>query len=295
MNAEIDAFLTFLETERGFALNTISAYRRDLEMLREFLWKKGRRDWAAVGPSEISAFLREENRRAVKVSTLSRRLSAVRSFFGFLLMENRVPANPARKVPLPKLGTRLPRVLDEGEIERILAPPPPGAGLLALRDHAILETFYATGLRASEIVGLRTESLNPQVGYLLCRGKGRKERVVPLGRCALQAVERYRAALGKKCGDATPAVLFLTRSNRPLRRETVWRIVKKAAAAAGIEKEVSPHVFRHSFATHLIRHGADLRSVQEMLGHENIATTQIYTHVGADLLRKVHRKYHPRA
>jgi len=165
---------------------------------------------------------------------------------------------------------------------------------LAWRNYAILETFYATGLRVSELTSLRLDDLNAEYAYLRCRGKGGKERVVPMGKPALKAIAAYRRRGEALWGCPPPEPIFVTKSRKPLRRETVWRIVKKAAAEAGVDSSLSPHVFRHSFATHLIAHGADLRSVQELLGHENIATTQIYTHVGSDFLRKVHGKYHPR-
>ncbi len=295
MKEEISAFLSFLRAERGLSDNTVLSYGRDLRYFDQYLEKNGINGFKAAGRKEISDFLRLQAAGGAKVSSLSRRLSAIRCFFSFLSSENLVEDNPAKKVPLPKLGTRLPRAIAESDVGRMLAEPAEDAPVTAWRDYAMIETFYASGLRASELIALDVDDLNLEVGFLRCRGKGGKERVVPIGRRACAAICKYRRKLLEERGGNPPSRLFAGREAKPLRRETAWRIVKKAAARAGIRTNVYPHSFRHSFATHLLAHGADLRSVQEMLGHENIATTQIYTHVGAEFLRDVHRKFHPRA
>ncbi len=295
MEKETQAFLSHLESERGLSRNTVLAYGRDLKAFAEFLGGRGIAGFGSAGARDIADFLKAGASSGCKASSLSRRLSALRCLYGFLTGEGLARENPARRVPLPKLGTRLPRTLGEKEIRAILARPADDAPAADWRDYAVLETFYATGLRVSELAGLRVSDVNWEVRFLRCRGKGSKERVVPLGVHAIDAIRAYRSRIEPAGGGPGPEALFVSRSGRRLARESVWRIVKKAAARAGAGTRVFPHAFRHSFASHLIAHGADLRSVQEMLGHENITTTQIYTHVGSDFLREVHRKFHPRA
>jgi len=273
----------------------MAAYRRDLAKFAAFLAGEDATRPERIRPRHVTSFLREEVERGRSGASTARYLSAVRSFLKFLVDEGRIPSSAAETVESPALWRRLPVVLSSGEVERLLTSPP-GDTPLGLRDRALLEVLYATGARASEAVGLSPEGVDLQTGYARVFGKGRKERIVPLGRAAIAAVRAYlengrpRLVIAQDCGR-----LFVTRTGRPLGRERVWRIVRDCARAAGIAKAVHPHTLRHSFATHLLQGGADLRAIQEMLGHANVKTTELYTHLDASRLRSVHSKFHPRA
>jgi integrase/recombinase XerD len=289
----IDAFLDYLTVECGLSVNTLQAYQRDLERFSAFLGADP--DWEAVGPDDVVNFMVDEKKRGQAMPSVSRALVAVRMFFRFLSGEGIIKRDPTEHLESPRLWQTLPEVLNRRAVDRLLVSPNARDDRWPLRDKAILEMLYATGARASEVADMTLQSVNREVGYVLAIGKGRKERIVPIGRRALEALEAYldreRPDLDRRQGPH----LFLTHSGRRMGRETLWRLVKKYAGRAGISPRVSPHTLRHSFATHLLEGGADLRSVQEMLGHVDIGTTQIYTHVDQNRLKAIHRKYHPRA
>jgi integrase/recombinase XerD len=292
LDSWVDQFLLNLRIERGLADNTISAYGRDLAVFLDFL-EKHFLSLDTVGPENIETYL-GELRKTLTARSTSRALSSIRMFFRFLTAEGLRESNPARLIESPRLDRRLPGVLSASEVERLLSVPSgdrPGT----LRDRAMLELLYATGLRVSELVGLRIRNINLEAGFVRTMGKGSKERVVPIGQKAMEAVREYldrgRPALARSW---TGSAVFLNLRGRAMSRQGFWKLIRIYALKAGITKTLSPHSLRHSFASHLLEGGADLRSVQFMLGHADIATTQIYTHVTRSRLKEVHEKYHPR-
>ena len=289
---ELQAFLASLRLERGLADNTVAAYRRDIEQLLSFLAKRELQP-VSVQTEDVRLFL---SLQTWSPATRARKTAAIRSFFQFLVLTGRMTRDPGARLGSPRASLRLPRALSVGDIERMLLLPP--ATPLGLRDRALLETLYGAGLRASEAVGLRPEEVDLEVGFVRTMGKGGKERVVPLGRKAVQAVETYlargRGNLGRP-GEIKAPFLFLNHRGRQLTGQAVHLIVKRYAHEAGMGDWVSAHTLRHSFATHLLEGGADLRAVQEMLGHADLSTTQIYTHVSTAHLRRVYDDAHPRA
>jgi integrase/recombinase XerD len=287
--AALQAFLDSLAVERGLSPNTIAAYERDLREHLAFLAARGVRDLGGVEESHLIVYLGRLRRSGSAPATIMRKLSAVRGLYRHLAREEQIPADPTANLPAAQLRRRLPNVLSVEEVAKLIAQPDTKTER-GLRDHAMLELVYASGLRVSELVGLMRGDLNLDLGLVRCVGKGSKERVVPVGRPAIKAVKAYLASRR----DAAPA-LFLGNKGRPLTRVAFWRIVGRHARQAGIRGPISPHTFRHSFATHMLDGGADLRAIQELLGHASIATTQIYTHVSTDRLREVYRAYHPRA
>ena len=293
----LDQFMDYLTLERGLSVHTRLGYGHDLSEFLAFLARKGRAGIQETQRRDIVDFLLAGKQQGLAPASLARRLVAIKVFFRHLAQEGLLAANVADAMDSPRLWKVLPPTLSHEEVDRLLAAPDP-AKPGGLRDRAILETFYATGLRVSELAGLTLETLHLDAEYVRCVGKGDKERVVPIGRRAIAAVqawlERGRPAYAAKSGGASRAV-FLSRLGRPLSRITIWRQVRAYARQAGIRKEISPHVLRHSFASHLLANGASLRVIQEMLGHADIATTQIYTHVDQGRLQAVHRQYHPRA
>jgi integrase/recombinase XerD len=291
----IDAFLDYLTIECGLSVNTIQAYQRDLERFAAFARASRPEDWDALRADQVLDFLVAEKKRGCAVATISRALVALRMFFRYMTGEGLLAHNPTEHVEGPRLWQNLPEVLGRAAVERLLAAPDPSLDRWPRRDRAVLELLYATGARASEVADLRTDSVNADVGYARCIGKGRKERIVPVGRPALEALAAYLKDERPLLDRRGEAYLFLTHSGRRLGRESIWRLVKKYALRAGVSPRVSPHTLRHSFATHLLEGGADLRVVQEMLGHVDISTTQIYTHVDQGRLKAIHKKYHPRA
>ncbi|MFP4057119.1 MAG: site-specific tyrosine recombinase XerD [Candidatus Brocadiia bacterium] len=293
MDALIQAFLDYLALECGVAENTLKAYRGDLAKLADHLRRRKSRPHD-VTTTALLAFIVELKDRGYSVATVARTLAAVRMFYRFLVLEGIVERNVTTALDSPKLWRRLPATLGPQEVEALLAQPK-ADGPLGLRDRAVLEVLYATGARAGEVVSLDVDSIHYDYGYLRCMGKGSKERVVPVAERALAAVRRYALeARPRLLKGRAAAALFVSRTGARLDRRTVWRLVKKYARQAGIAKNVSPHTLRHSFATHLLAGGADLRAVQEMLGHASIATTQLYTHVDAERLKDIHRRFHPR-
>jgi integrase/recombinase XerD len=288
----LDQFMGHLKVERGLARNTIESYNRDLIGFFEFL-KKGRVSATNVKQEDLVSFITEK-RAQLSARSLARCLVSLRMFYRFLVSEGKIAVNPARLLGIPKLYQHLPDVLTRDEVDLFLAQPDQSTEM-GLRDKAMLEVLYATGLRASEAIGLRTANINMEGGYLRTIGKGSKERIVPMGSNAIDALKLYiadgRGSLLKK--GASP-YLFLNGRGGRLTRQGLWKILKGYALKAGITKRITPHTLRHSFATHLLEGGADLRSVQVMLGHSDISTTQIYTHVARERLKEVHEKYHPR-
>lgn len=281
----IDDFISWLRVEKAYSPNTLASYRRDLQKFSEY-------DLTA---EDISSFIRHLNRMGMASSSVSRHLASIKSFCHFLLNEGVIDNDPSTEISFPKTSKKLPKALTPGDTA-LLVEAPVKRDKLSLRDRAILEVLYGTGIRASELIGLKLDDVNMDSGFIRCMGKGSKERIVPAGRPALDAIRLYlnlsrKRLLKKKASD----VLFLDRKGLALTRQGLWFIVKKYVRKTGVRGSSSPHTFRHSFATHLLEKGADLRSVQEMLGHANIATTQIYTNVSRDRLKKVYKDAHPRA
>ncbi|MFQ5653171.1 MAG: site-specific tyrosine recombinase XerD [Planctomycetota bacterium] len=287
-------YMDYLSIECGLARNTVDAYRRDLGLFRGFLESAGIDLLTKATQRTLLSFLQYCRGQRHSVTTMRRRLSSVRGLYRFLVMEGRMNRNPASNLPLPKDWKRLPRILAPHEIDRLIGTPLKEPGRFPLRDHAILELLYSCGLRVSEVCSLRSADLHGEEGFLRCVGKGGKERLVPLGERAAHAICRYRGEERAASRGAEREILFLSRSGRPLRREAVWHLIKRHAAVAGITTRITPHTLRHSFATHLLSGGAGLREVQDLLGHADIRTTEIYTHVDRKRLKEVHAKHHPR-
>ena len=294
MQALIDSFIDYLIIECGVALNTQRAYRSDLAKFAKYLEVRGHTHPRGITTSIILGFLVQLKDRGYSVATISRMLAALRMFYRFLAVEGIIERNVTTALDSPRLWRRLPSVLSPAEVGQLLAAPQTDT-LFGLRDKALIELLYATGLRASEIASLDVDSIHFDYGYLRCMGKGSKERLVPVGRTALDVARRYLYEARPRIlrGRISPALFVSSRGQR-LSRIHVWRLVKKYARLAGIRKNLYPHALRHSFATHLLAGGADLRTDQEMLGHASIITTQIYTHVDKDRLKEVHRRFHPR-
>src|SRR5688572_10557430 len=293
-NALLKQYLVHLASERGLATNTLLGYRRDLESLEDVLNARGL-TFTSASPDDYVAYLHGQRRINKSTRTVARRIAAIRVFLRFLSGEGHDVAKILQQIERPKPERSLPKVLGRAQVDALIAAPNPKSPLFA-RDVAILELLYACGLRASELCDLKVRDVNFQVGAVRVMGKGRKERIVPLGRAAAEAITRYlndcRGNLARVAGDER---LFLSRSGKPMERIGLWMLVEKYGRRSGILKDVSPHTLRHCFASHLLGGGADLRVVQELLGHSDIQTTQIYTHVDQTRLRSIHRKFHPRA
>lgn len=290
----IDSFLNMLTVEKGLARNTLEAYSRDLNRLANFLKARGIRSWEESQSVHLRSYLSWLRGRGLGARSIARNVVALRQLYRFLIKEEMIRENPVPSFILPGGSRKLPHTLGRQEVQSLLTQPDPSKPL-GLRDQAMLELLYATGVRVSELVLLQTHQINLQGDYVTVRGKGSKVRMVPFGKWAREGVLKYLKEVRPKLlmGRTSP-FLFLTRSGKELTRQGFWKLVRRYALAAGIEKRVTPHTLRHSFATHLLEGGADLRSVQSMLGHSDISTTQIYTHVEAKRLKEVHRKYHPR-
>jgi integrase/recombinase XerD len=293
-DALLDSFLLHLTTERRLSGNTLASYAADLRRFSAFLADRGidARSFTRPGFLDYLTSLREEG---LSARSTARHVSTTRSFFRFLVREGVLAASPVSEVKAPRIGRPLPKYLTLTQVERLLNAPD-GRTPEGIRDRAMLTLMYASGLRASELVTLRLENVDANAGFLYVLGKGGKERVVPVAEAALAALAGYMAGarpgfLGKRVSSA----LFLSRRGKQITRQTLWNRIRRWALSAGIEERISPHTLRHSFASHLLAGGADLRAVQAMLGHADIATTQIYTHVTPERLRDVHRKHHPRA
>ena len=302
----VEDFLQYLRHERGQAEHTQRTYAALLGKFTAWAATQNLNDWAAVELRHLMDFLRHERTRplADEPASSPRRLSsesvyleiaALRAFYRFAESEHKLPANPAENLSLPRRWQRLPKALSHDEINRLLTPESPVTPE-NLCDRAILELAYASGLRLAELKDLRLEQLHLEAGYLNVIGKGNKERVVPVGKTAVAALQHYlRAGRPEFVNAKSPATVFLTRRGTPFAGVTLWRRIKERVRRAGVERNITPHMFRHSFATHLLEYGADLRVIQELLGHATISTTEVYTHVTGNRLREIHRKFHPRA
>ncbi len=289
------AFLEYLSVEKGLSPNTVSSYDRDLRKLFLF-FEKEKIPWKKAEEDHLVRFIQHQSRAGLSARSIARLVSTIRAFYRFLVLDGAVKGDPTVNLTTPKLWFKLPTYLQVEEVERLLSQPS-GDDPRSVRDRAMLELLYASGLRVSELILLRLPDLNLEDGFLICKGKGGKERIVPLGGSAAEAIEIY---LGQarahflKPGGESPYV-FLTGRGGPFTRQGFWKRLKKYAVQAGLGPKISPHILRHSFATHLLERGADLRSVQLMLGHSQITTTQIYTHVSRSRLRRVYDRFHPRA
>jgi integrase/recombinase XerD len=289
----LDRYLDELAVERGLSQNTVDAYRNDLTRLGEALAKQGDRDLLTADAATLAAHQRELRRKGMAPRSINRALSSIRGFYESLVASGERADNPAVNLLPPKLIRALPKVLSETEVEALLAAPDT-ATPLGLRDRAMLELLYATGLRVSELVGLQIPQLRLDVGYLIAFGKGSKERIVPVGESAEVWVQRYLRDVRPDLSQGRHLNVFVNRDGGPMSRVGFWMNLKKYCLEAGI-RHVSPHVLRHSFATHLLEHGADLRAVQTMLGHADISTTQIYTHIHQQRLKSLYDRFHPRS
>jgi integrase/recombinase XerD len=291
----IDAYLDHLRVERALAKNSLEAYARDLRRLAEHVGKDGGVDPRSIDAGAIAELLVRNVRTGFGARSSARQLSALRGFFKFLVRERAIPADPTQLVDRPRLGRKLPKVLSFEDIEALLAAPdrtkPRG-----IRDAAMIHLMYASGLRVSELVSLRVGDLDTKAGLVSALGKGGKRRLVPVGEVALAHVEAYvREVRGSVARPNDPTLFVSPRGGGPLTREGFWKLLKRYALGAGIRTPISPHKLRHSFATHLLANGADLRAVQAMLGHADLGTTEIYTHVAQDHVRAAHARSHPRA
>ena len=277
--------------ERGLAENTLSAYRGDLSRFRAWAAARGRR-LLDVAPGDLSDFLAEQADTPVR--TVARRLSALRAFYRHQLRQGTLDHDPSARLQAPRLGRKLPGSLSEAQVEELLSAPDPSTAL-GERDRTMLELLYASGLRVSELVGLTLARINLTQGVVRVSGKGSKERLVPFGEEALDWIERFLANGRNEILNGRPSdALFPSRRARAITRQAFWQAIKRYAQRAGIDREVSPHTLRHAFATHLLNHGADLRVLQMLLGHSDLSTTQIYTHVARERLKQMHARHHPR-
>lgn len=302
----VDEFLVHLRHERGQAAHTQRTYAHLLGEFVTWAESRGRLQWTHITFADLMGFLEHQRTRPTRApgeapatlssSSLYLQVAALRAFFRFAESEGWVVPNPAVNLSLPRRWKTLPKSLGDEEIRRLLQPPAVDATPAALCDHAVLELAYASGLRLAELRGIRLEQLHLDAGFLSVVGKGNKERVVPVGRQAISALRRYlESGRPKLVRPRSPAVVFLTRRGTAFAAVTLWLRIKECVRRAGLPSSITPHMLRHSFATHLLEHGADLRVIQELLGHARISTTEIYTHVAGRRLREVHEQYHPRA
>ncbi len=296
LRAPISSFLTHVRVEKGLSANTVSAYRRDLQKFEAFIQKR-KLALEKISSDDLVDFLAGLYRQKLESRTVARHLVTLRNFFRFAQMQELISADPSVNLESPKIRRSLPGYLKLEEVERLLEQPDSSTAL-GLRNRAMLEVLYSTGLRVSELIGLQVADLDAKVGCVRCIGKGDKERIVPVGRKALHVVEKYLSEsrpnlLGKSRSGGTS--LFVNRRGGPLSRVGVWKILSAYGRRAGLRVALTPHMLRHSFATHLLERGADLRSVQLMLGHADISTTQIYTHVVEERLKQIYKAHHPRA
>ena len=292
--SSLDFFLQYLTAQRRLAANTVVAYDSDLRFFLEFLKQHGICEVAQVTTEHVRSFLKQCHSQKISSRSNARRLAALRAFFAFVTGEGKIVINPVLEIDLPKIGTSLPKLLSVQDVDRLLVAPEKKTPYV-LRDYAMLHLLYATGMRVSEIIGLTVSGCNMAGCYVRILGKGNKERLVPFTESSRDEIRAYlsggRPSLLKR---KSSSMLFVSNRGKKMSRHRFWQIVRDAALRAGIQKNVGPHVLRHSFATHLLANGADLRSVQAMLGHSDIATTQIYTHVDSGRLKSVHQQFHPR-
>lgn len=290
----LDRFLHYLTVEKGLSKNTIEAYGHGLNRFLDYLQEKGIEAASGISKLDIREFLLFLKRKGLSSKSLARNLVSIRVFLRFLEEEGILQVSPAEEIESPKIARTLPQILSPDEVETLLEQPDPLTPR-GVRDRAMLEMLYATGTRVSELIRLQIQHLHLEAGYVLLYGKGSRERIVPMGREAMGWVQRYlKGPRQSLLRHRESAFLFLNRSGKPMSRQQFWKSIKAYGWKAGIRKRITPHLLRHSFATHLLERGADLRSVQLMLGHVDISTTQIYTHVTGERLKKIHQRYHPR-
>ncbi|HAJ56944.1 MAG TPA: site-specific tyrosine recombinase XerD [Candidatus Omnitrophica bacterium] len=294
MDKLVGLFLDYLNVERGLAKNTLISYRRDLDAYMKFLDGVSKKGITLSTREDIRDFMLHEKDKGLSASSIARNLTTLRMFYRFLARERLIKADVSSYIDTPKLWKRIPDILDLNEVERLIEAPDLNTNQ-GIRDRAIIELMYATGMRVSEVSNIKVSDINSDVGFVRCLGKGKKERIVPLGKKAIAAIARYLEKVRPAQLKKEPVQeLFLSRSGRKISRISLWKLIKFYARKAKIKKSMKPHILRHSFATHLLERGADLRSVQEMLGHADIATTQIYTHINRDRLKGIHKMFHPR-
>lgn len=301
MREEIDSFLNYLTVEKGFSGNTIDAYRNDLTQLAEFANREaGKRSvmpsWVNFRRQDMLSYLLDLKERNYAVTTTARKVAAAKSFFSFMIAEGKIKSSPMENITSPKVGKPLPDAISISQVRQLIDQPTKLSAPEAKRDRAMLELLYASGMRVSELVSLNLNDIDTKGGSVRCFGKGNKERMVPIYQQAAKVVEEYITQVRPRLvrSDAEQALFVNQRGDR-LTRQGLWQILKAYAKSAGLGKQVTPHTLRHSFATHMLSGGADLRSVQELLGHANISTTQIYTHLTSEHIRRTYDNAHPRA
>ncbi len=287
----VERFATHLNVERGLSPDTQKFYLSDLKLYLRYI-EKLKKEIRNVTYKDLFGFL-YERRREVSPSSLSRNISSIKSFHRFLVSEGICDSDPSTDVESPRLGLRLPKFLTFNEVERLIAEPDT-TKLKGITHRAILEVLYATGARVSEIINLTIEDVDLKIGYIKCWGKRGRQRIIPLSEAAIASVNEYIVNVRDKGKCIHKHILFLNPSGKKFTRVGFWKVIKRYAKKAGIDKDISPHVLRHSFATHLLEHNADLRFIQEVLGHQNISTTQIYTHINRERLKEIYKRYHPR-
>lgn len=293
MKCEIEEFIDYLHNTRGTSKNTEVSYERDLKKLEQYLTEEGIETGEQVTSTVLNSYVLYMERRNFAASSISRSIASIRAFFQFLCQKDGWKENPAEKLKAPKIEKKLPDILTVEEVDLLLRQPK-GNTAKGIRDKAMLELLYATGIRVSELIGLKVNDINLKLGYLNCSSGGR-ERVIPFGTTAKQAVENYMAkSRAQLLGEGKSDFLFLNCSGKSMSRQGFWKVLKGYAASAGIHQDITPHTLRHSFAAHLVQNGADLKSVQEMMGHSDISTTQIYMNMNIHKIRDVYMKAHPR-
>ncbi|HEY55072.1 MAG TPA: site-specific tyrosine recombinase XerD [Dehalococcoidia bacterium] len=301
MKEAIDSFLDYLALEKGFSENTIAAYRNDLHQLAGFVEEEAAKrgtipPWAAFDRQAMMTYMLDLKGRGYAATTVARKVAAIKSFFGFMVADGILKQNPTEGVSSTEVGKSLPKPISIEQVHRLLAEPAKLSTPEAKRDKAMLELLYATGMRVSELVSLNMADLDAEGGYVRCFGKGHKERLIPVHERAVGAVKEYLDGVRPRLArHSEEKALFLNRRGERLTRQGLWQILKGYAKSAELGAEITPHTLRHSFATHMLSGGADLRSVQELLGHANISTTQVYTHLTTEDMRRAYQKSHPRA
>jgi integrase/recombinase XerD len=295
MNNLVDSFLSYQAAIKGLSKNTLESYGRDVLKFIDYLEKRNISAIEVVKYHNILEYLTALQEKGINIRSVARNLVSLKQFFKFLLLEKIILEDPSRNIKTPKMKRSIPSFLSLEDVERLLSSPNPES-YEGIRDRAMLETLYASGIRASELVNLELNSVNFELGYLIVYGKGSKERLVPTGEKARAALKDYLALSRPNIlKTRSSPYLFVTRRGEGMTRQGFWKILKNYAIKCGISKKISPHTIRHSFATHLLERGADLRTIQIMLGHSDISTTQIYTHIANERLKEIHRKYHPRS
>ncbi|MFC2158261.1 site-specific tyrosine recombinase XerD [Acidobacteriota bacterium] len=289
----LSLFIEYISVEKGLSQNTLLSYSNDLQKFFQYM-EKEKRPWLNAREDDLVKFIHFESRSGLSARSLARLISSLKAFYRFLILDGHVKSNPAVDLSSPKIWLTLPKFLSVEDVDKLLDQPD-STTEQGQRDRAMLELLYATGLRVSELLNLKLQDINLEEGFLICKGKGGKERIVPVGLSAEEAVQLYMKQARKRFVKEPSPFLFLSMRGKAFTRQGFWKLIKKYAETAGMASKISPHVLRHSFATHLLERGADLRSVQLMLGHSQITTTQIYTHVSRKKLREVYEKFHPRA